>query len=230
MKIKGLNDREQKCYDVLCDGAPHTIAELKKKFAAAAKKHCEETYEKGSWDDDSIDIHAQSFVRNSLRRLIRDGWIEKKAYGTYQLTRMGKKWVTDGKDATTSFGVKRGRKPMSEEEKADAKAKKAKAPAKAKKVKTAKTTAKAKAAPAKPKTKVKEAPAKPKTKVKAAPAKPKTKAKAAPAKPKTKATNAKATNGKAEAKKKAKEAHKRAAKAASMEKAQQSLAEESSAS
>ena len=216
MKIKGLNDREQKCYDVLCDGAPHTIAELKKKFVAAAKKHCEETYEKGSWDDDAIDIHAQSFVRNSLRRLIRDGWIEKKAYGTYQLTRLGKKWVTDGKDTTTSFGVKRGRKPMSEEEKVAAKAKKAKAPAKAKKVKTAKTTAKA--APAKPKTKAKATPAK------AAPAK------AAPAKPKTKATNAKVTNGKAEAQKKAKEAHKRAAKAASMEKAQQSLAEESSAS
>ena len=211
MKIKGLNDKEQKCYDVLSDGEPHTIAELKKRFVPAAKKHCEETYEKGSWDDDAVDIHAQSFVRNSIRRLIRDGWVEKKAYGTYQLTRSGKKWVAEGKDATASFGVKRGRKPKSEEEKA---AKKAAAPKKAAKKPAAK---KAKAKTAK----------KPAEKKAKAPAKPKTSAKAKSSKPKAKTSaKAKSSNGKSAVQKKAKEAHKRATKAAAVEKAQQSIAED----
>ena len=139
MRIKGFNEKEQKCYDVLADGEQHTIAEMKKRFIPAAKKHCEETYEKGSWDDSVVDTHAQSFVRNSIRRLIRDGWAEKKTYGTYQLTRNGKKWVADGKDTTASFGVKRGRKPGTKVEKkaapkkaAPKKAAKAKAPAKPK--------------------------------------------------------------------------------------------------
>jgi len=213
MRIKGFNEKEQKCYDVLADGEQHTIAEMKKRFIPAAKKHCEETYEKGSWDDSVVDTHAQSFVRNSIRRLIRDGWAEKKTYGTYQLTRNGKKWVADGKDTTASFGVKRGRKPGTKVEKkaapkkaAPKKAAKAKAPAK----KETKKSASKKAAKAK-------APAKPKTAARPSGGKQKVKAKA----------KAKASNGKSEAQKKAKEAHKRAARDAAVAKAQQSIAEDS---
>jgi hypothetical protein len=203
MKIKGFNDKEQKCYDVLADGEQHTIAEMKKRFLPAAKKHCEETYEKGSWDDGIVDAHAQSFVRNSIRRLIRDGWAEKKAYGTYQLTRNGKKWVADGKDTTASFGVKRGRKPGTKVEKKAA-------PKKASAKKETKKAAPKKAAKTK-------APAKPKTAAKPSGGKQKVKAK----------TKAKPSNGKSEAQKKAKEAHKRAARDAAVAKAQQSIAEDS---
>ena len=110
MKIKGFNAKEQKCYDIIEDGEPHTIAEMTKKFMAQARKHCGEIFEEGSWDDNHASGVAQSFVRNSIRRLIRDGWIEKCAYGTYRLTRAGKKWVAEGKDETASFGTKRGRK------------------------------------------------------------------------------------------------------------------------
>jgi hypothetical protein len=121
MKIKGFNAKEQKCYDIIEDGEPHTIAEMTKKFMAQARKHCGEIFEEGSWDDNHASSVAQSFVRNSIRRLIRDGWIEKCAYGTYRLTRAGKKWVAEGKDETASFGTKRGRKAGSNLSKASTK-------------------------------------------------------------------------------------------------------------
>jgi hypothetical protein len=59
---------------------------------------------------------AQSFVRNGIRRLIRDGWVEKASYGTYAMTKDGKKWVKECKETTISFGTKRGRKPKAETE------------------------------------------------------------------------------------------------------------------
>jgi len=159
MRIKGLNDKEQKCFNILKDGEPHTIAELKKPFLADGREHCKQVYEKG-WGDREVDIQAQSFARNSLRRLVRDGWVEKAAYGTYKMTANGKRWVKDGKDATKSFGTKRGRKPMTDEEKAEAAKKRAKKP---KKAAAKKTTKKASAKPA---SKPKKA-SKPKANVKA---------------------------------------------------------------
>jgi len=110
MKIKGFNVKEQKCYDILSDGEVHDIREMKAKFMKLAES----------------DPQAQSMVRNGIRRLIRDGWVEKTAYGTYHLTADGRRWVKAGKDTTRSFGVKRGRKPMSEEDKAAAAKKRAK--------------------------------------------------------------------------------------------------------
>jgi hypothetical protein len=190
MKIKGFNAKEQKCYDIIEDGEPHTIAEMTKKFMAQARKHCGEIFEEGSWDDNHASGVAQSFVRNSIRRLIRDGWIEKCAYGTYRLTRAGKKWVAEGKDETASFGTKRGRKAGSNLSKASTKKAETK-----------------KASPKKAETK------------KASTKKASTK-KAETKKASTKKASKAKANGKAEAKKKAQAAKKRAGKAAAMERAE----------
>jgi len=212
MKIKGFNSKEQKCYDVLSDGEVHNIAEMKKKFAKDATERCKETYEKG-WGEEEVDAMAQSMVRNSIRRLIRDGWAEKSAYGTYKLTTTGKRWVKDGKEATKSFGTKRGRKPMTDEEKEAARKKREKEAKEGGGKK--KTTAKAKSA------------AKTKKTAKAKPAAKKT-AKAKPADKKVKKVSMKKAVKTADArkhngvgKKKAEEAKKRAAKQAVKDKAEQ---------
>lgn len=155
MKIKGFNPKEQRLFDILKDGKQHKIGEMKRAMTKDAKAHCAEIYEKGSWDDSHVNAQAQSYVRNSIRRLIRDGWVRKVDYGTYQLTSHGKRWVAEGKDETKSFGTKRGRKPGTKLTKdgkvAKAPAKKTKAKTSSKKTtKTKKTTKKA-AAKAKPK-------------------------------------------------------------------------------
>ena len=191
MKIKGFNAKEQKCYDIIEDGEPHTIAEMTKKFMAQARKHCGEIFEEGSWDDNHASGVAQSFVRNSIRRLIRDGWIEKCAYGTYRLTRAGKKWVAEGKDETASFGTKRGRKAGSNLSK--------KAETKKASIKKASTK---------------------KASIKKASTKKASTKKAETKKAETKKTSKAKANGKAEAKKKAQAAKKRAGKAAAMERAE----------
>ena len=95
VKIKGFNIKEQKIYQILCDGENHSIADM----ADAFKRQAEN------------DAKAQSFARNGIRRLINDGWVEKAGRGTYTLTKEGRKWVRECKDTTASFGVKRGRKP-----------------------------------------------------------------------------------------------------------------------
>ena len=110
MKIKGFNDKEQRIYDIVKDGKPHKIGEIKRVMMKDAEAHCKEVYEKGSWDDSTVDAQAQSYVRNSIRRLVRDGWVKKCAHGTYRLTIIGKRWVEQGKDTTKSYGTKRGRK------------------------------------------------------------------------------------------------------------------------
>lgn len=94
VKIQGFNPKEQKLYDTFSDGEYHTITELKDKFLHLAGDN---------------DTKAQSMVRNSVRRLIRDGWITSIAPGTYQLTEDGASWVKEKIDITTSFGVKPGR-------------------------------------------------------------------------------------------------------------------------
>jgi hypothetical protein len=100
-KIKGFNEKEQKLFNKLSDGNPHNIAELKKIFWETAKKKCDEKYEKG-WGDYETDIQAQSYVRNSIRRLVRDGWVSQTGRGTYTLTKDAKKWLAEGKTITDS--------------------------------------------------------------------------------------------------------------------------------
>jgi hypothetical protein len=112
MKIKGFNSKEQKLFNVLKDGKSHNIRELKKLFWQDAKEQCAEVYEKG-WGEHEIDGQAQSYVRNSVRRLVRDGWVDgphmKKslARGTYQLSSKGVMWVKSGLLITASFGSRK---------------------------------------------------------------------------------------------------------------------------
>lgn len=107
-KIKGFNEKEQKLFNKLADGEPHDIRELKKLFADAAKKRCEEVYE-GGWGEKETDIQSQSYVRNSVRRLVRDGWVSQTGRGTYALTKQGKKWLEEGILITKS-ATEEGRK------------------------------------------------------------------------------------------------------------------------
>jgi hypothetical protein len=102
-KVQGFNSKEQKIFNRLLDGEPHNIRELKKLFWKDAESRCAETYEPG-WGEKEIDAQAQSYVRNSIRRLVRDGWVEQCSRGTYQLTKSGKKKVSKGVDTTESFG------------------------------------------------------------------------------------------------------------------------------
>lgn len=105
-KITGFNDREQRLFDVLSDGKYHTIADLKKLFVRISKTHLVEKYEE--WDESDQDPQAQSFVRNGLRRLVRDGWVDgphtndSLPRGTYVLSRTGKDRLKRGVTETPS--------------------------------------------------------------------------------------------------------------------------------
>lgn len=100
-KIKGFNDKEQRTFDRMRDGEPHDFAELKTLFWEDARAHCRKTYRVG-WGKAEIDAQAQSFARNSIRRLIRDGWVEQSGRGTYHLSRTGKIRIGKGTNITPS--------------------------------------------------------------------------------------------------------------------------------
>jgi hypothetical protein len=136
-KVDGFNAKEQKVFNKFLDGEPHDIRELKRLFWKDAQVRCAAVYNAG-WGEHEVDGQAQSYVRNSIRRLIRDGWVEQSARGTYKITRAGKARVQKGVSVTASFTdkKKRGRKKKSESKPKEAKAKKAKT----KKTKRAKAT------------------------------------------------------------------------------------------
>jgi hypothetical protein len=201
-KVQGFNPKEQKVYEMLADGEPHSFAEMKKLFAREARNHCPAVYNTG-WGDHEVDVVSQSMARNAVRRVIRDGWAEQCARGTYRLTRTGKTRRDRGEDKTPSFGTKRGRPPTDKKKKK----KKTKAAAKPKK--------KAAAKKAKPKKKAAAKKAKPKKQAKSK-AKPKKQKAAAKKQTKKKAKAASKGNG---VKTKAAAAAKRAQKAAAQEKA-----------
>ena len=154
VKVEGFSSKEQKILNALSNGEQHNIRELKKLFWEAAKAHCAEIYEKG-WGEHEVNGQAQSYVRNSVRRLIRDGWVEgphmneNLPRGTYKLTRSGRDRVAKGVSITPSLKERDARR---EERMANTAAKKAKKAPKAKKA--SKT-----AAPKKAKAKVKAKPA-----------------------------------------------------------------------
>ena len=100
-KITGFNPKEQALFDRLFDKEPHDISELKKIFWKEATKHCERIYEPG-WAEREVNSQAQSFVRNSIRRLIRDGWVELCARGTYRMSKQGIDWIHKGITVTKS--------------------------------------------------------------------------------------------------------------------------------
>ena len=206
-KIAGLNDKEQRLFNSLAGGKEKSIRDLKRVFQDDAKAFVKENYQKGTWDESDVDAQAQSFVRNSIRRLIRDGWVEgpaqneKLARGTYRLSKQGEAKVEKGVTETLSFTTRQERKAATlkrrEEKKAQAKAERAKLKAKGKK-------------------------AAPKKAVKA-------KAKAAPKKVAKKAAPVKKVDAKAEATKKVEEAKKKAAQAQAQEKAREAASRASAA-
>jgi poly-D-alanine transfer protein DltD len=100
-KIKGFNDKEQRIFVRMKNGEPHDFAELKTLFWEEAKAHCRKTYQPG-WGEDEVDVQAQSFARNSIRRLIRDGWVIQSARGTYRLSKTGKIRISKGVAVTPS--------------------------------------------------------------------------------------------------------------------------------
>jgi len=126
-KVKGFNPKEQRLFDKLLDKEPYSNKQLKKLFLKDATKRCEEVWEEG-WGEKEVDSQAQSYVRNSVRRLIRDGWVEQSARGTYRMSKKGITMVTKGVDVTISATVNnRGRKKKKVVEKEPKAAKIAKA-------------------------------------------------------------------------------------------------------
>lgn len=206
-KIVGFNEREQKVFNSLAGGKEKSIAELKLLFM----KDAEDFFEKGKFDEKDVDAQAQSMVRNAVRRLIRDKWVEGPAQasslgrGTYRLSKAGKDKVEKGVTETPSWATrKRGKGPKAKTE--------------------------AKAAPKKAKKEAKKAAPKKEAK-KAAPAKKMAPAKKPPAKKPAQAAPAKkpSTEKAAEAKAKAQEAAKRAAQQVAQEKAQEAAVRASEA-
>lgn len=209
-KITGFSVKEQKLWDVLSDGKPHDIRELKALFIKEARARVKDTYENAGLSE--IDSQAQSFVRNSIRRLIRDKWVngpaqdEELGRGTYQLSKAGKSKIE--KKASVTISAEGRKKKVAAKKKRTLKkkaAKKAKAKAKkvTKKAAPKKTTAKK---AAKKTTAKKTAP----KKVKAKKPEPKKTAKVTPI------TDA----AKIKAKQKAAEAAKRAGQAVAKDKAE----------
>lgn len=105
-KVEGFNPMEQALLQKLSDGEAHSIRELKELFWNAAKKHCKSVWE--SPGQAEFDAQAQSFVRNSIRRLVRDGWAEgphmneNLPRGHYKLTKLGRERVRKGVTITPS--------------------------------------------------------------------------------------------------------------------------------
>jgi len=156
MKIEGFNNKEQKIYDMLLDGEQHDFRDLKKLFAKEARAHVNEVYE--DWDDSTVDSQAQSYARNSVRRLIRDGWVEGPAQndklprGTYRMSKLGKEKIKRGTAKTVSADSRKKKRTKKDPAKKAAAKKAPTVKAAAKKAPAKKAAAKkasAKKAPAK---------------------------------------------------------------------------------
>jgi hypothetical protein len=107
--IKGFNSKEQQIFNKLKDGEPHDIRDLKLLFMKKAEEHCGLVFEEG-WGEAETDAQAQSFVRNSVRRLVRDGWVEQSARGTYRMSNEGFERIKKGITETPSFAARIERK------------------------------------------------------------------------------------------------------------------------
>jgi hypothetical protein len=107
-RIEGFNAKEQLIFNRLRNGGRYSFRELKTLFTDEAVIMCKLKRLTGVRD---VDIQAQSFARNSIRRLIRDGWVEQIGRGTYQLTKTGQKRVAKGIVTTPSADGRRETKP-----------------------------------------------------------------------------------------------------------------------
>lgn len=107
--VDGFNSKEQKLFDYLMDGEAHTIKEMKKLFNLLARKRAPDLYYSG-WGEDEVSSIAQSYVRNALRRLVDDNWVEQIGRGTYILTDEGADRIEKDVHETPSFRGGRYRK------------------------------------------------------------------------------------------------------------------------
>lgn len=94
-KIKGLNENEQKILEKLAEDKPYTLRELRELFRHKATRHLRKAEQKRprGWNSN---LQAHSYVRNSIRKLIRHGWAHQVGKGTYELTQKGKKRLESG--------------------------------------------------------------------------------------------------------------------------------------
>jgi hypothetical protein len=108
MKVLGFNTKEQKVFELLLDGEKHTVTELKKHFEGEAKALLEAEYHPG-WNEQDVSAVAQTAVRNSLRKLCADGWVDSPQTsqsllrGMYQLSEKAKIWLATGVNTTSSY-------------------------------------------------------------------------------------------------------------------------------
>lgn len=107
--VEGFNTKEQKLLDHLLDGEPHSIRNLKKIFLREARTHCRNIYNDG-WGETHVDEIAQSFVRNSIRRLVNDFWVERSARGVFKLSVKGRNKIKKGVCVTDSHLTKESNK------------------------------------------------------------------------------------------------------------------------
>lgn len=84
IKVPELNSKELALLNALADRKPRAIRELKALFLHAAAARLADHYK--GWSKKDVDETAQSYVRNSLRKLVKLGWVEQVSRGTYRLT------------------------------------------------------------------------------------------------------------------------------------------------
>lgn len=84
IKVQGLNSKEETLLGAFADGKEHTIRELKKLFLHEAAARLAGHYK--GWTKKDVDATAQSYVRNSLRKLVKLEWIEQTSRGAYKRT------------------------------------------------------------------------------------------------------------------------------------------------
>ena len=120
-EIEGFNKKEQKLFNKFLDDKVHGIPELINSFLDDARNKAKK--DKNKLDNGQLKFKAQSYVRNSLRKLVEDDWVEKVDRGQYKLSDTGKKKVKKGVKATSSEfkdqSKRRGRKPKEETNKVD---------------------------------------------------------------------------------------------------------------
>jgi hypothetical protein len=94
-KIKGLNDKEQRLLEVLADTKPYTLKQLRELFRHISTRHLRKTRNQRpqGWN---TNLQAHSYVRNSIRKLVRHGWVKRVDTGTYELTNTGKTRLKSG--------------------------------------------------------------------------------------------------------------------------------------
>lgn len=102
-KVLGFNDKEQRLFYLFTDGKPHSIKACEKIFFEELMSGDISSPKGEGWAEYEFRFLANSWVRNSLRKLFRDEWISPVSKGVYQLTIVGAERIKNDIHTTPSF-------------------------------------------------------------------------------------------------------------------------------